>query len=310
IDAGVRAGDAISIDYDPMIAKLIVCDKDRRHTLLRLRAALAETRVAGVATNLDVLRAIAAHQAFTEASPDTGFIGRHTDDLLPKLQPAGKDVLALAVIGLLCERTAFARENAQRSTDPWSPWTSQNGWRLNKEACETVRLREIVPEGGGNRTVEIRYPGDGWRLDLQGGMFLHACGTLAPDGTLAADLDGHRVTAVWVRSGEEILVFPGAKAAHRFLLAGSVAGGETRDEPPGRLASPMPGRIAALLVAPGTRVAANQPVLVLEAMKMEHMVRAPKGGILKEFKFRQGDHVGEGVELATFETGPPPDGAS
>jgi 3-methylcrotonyl-CoA carboxylase alpha subunit len=310
IDAGVRAGDAVSIDYDPMIAKVIVWDKDRRRALLRLRAALAETRVAGVATNLGVLRAIAAHQAFTEASPDTGFIGRHTDDLLPKLQPAGNDVLATAVIGLLCERAASAREKAQRSSDPWSPWTSQNGWRLNEEARETVRLREIVPEGGGNRTVEIRYPRNGWRFDLPGSTFFHASGTLAPDGTLAADLDGHRVKAVWVRSGEEILVFSGPKAAHRFELAGHVAGAGRRGEPPGRLASPMPGRIAALLVAPGARVEANQPVLVLEAMKMEHMLRAPKGGILKEFKFQLGDQVGEGVELATFETGPPPDRAS
>jgi 3-methylcrotonyl-CoA carboxylase alpha subunit len=310
IDAGARGGDAIPIDYDPMIAKVIVWDKDRRHTLLRLRTALGKTRVAGVATNLDLLRAIAAHQAFTEGSPDTGFIGRHSDDLLPKLQPAGKDVLAMAVIGLLCERAATARDKAHRSSDPWSPWASQIGWRLNAEACETLRLREIVPEGGGNRTVEIRYPRNGWRLDLPGGTFFHASGTLAPDGTLAADLDGHRVKAVWVRSGEEILVFAGAKAAHRFLPAGPVIGVERREEPPGRLASPMPGRIAALLVAPGARVAANQPVLVLEAMKMEHMLRAPKGGILKEFKFQLGDHVGEGVELATFEPGPPPEVAT
>jgi 3-methylcrotonyl-CoA carboxylase alpha subunit len=72
----------------------------------------------------------------------------------------------------------------------------------------------------------------------------------------------------------------------------------------------MPGRIAALLVAPGAKVEANQPVLVLEAMKMEHLLTAPRSGIVKEFKFQLGDHVAEGVELASFETGPPPDGAS
>src|SRR3984893_6321046 len=223
IDAGVRAGDAIPVDYDPMIAKVIVGDKDRRRTLLRLRTALGKTRVAGVATNLDLLRAIAAHQAFTEASPDTGFIRRHADDLLPKLQPAGNDVLAMAVIGLLCERAATAREKAQRSNDPWSPWSSQNGWRLNAARGGTVRLREIVPEGGGHRTVEICYPRIGWPLALPGVTFFHVSGTLAPDGTLAADLDGHRLKAVWARSGEEILLFAGAKAAHRFELAGAVA---------------------------------------------------------------------------------------
>ncbi len=295
-----------------MIAKLIVWDKDRRRTLLRLRAALGKTRIAGVATNFDLLRTIAAHQAFTEGPPDTGFIERHTDELLPKLQPAGNDVLATAVIGLLCERSASAREKAQRSIDPWSPWASQNGWRLNEDARETVRLYEIVPErnGGSAVEVEVRYQCNGWRLDLPGGTFFQASGTLAPDGSLAADLDGHRVNAVWLRSGEEIVVFAKAKAAHRLELAGPFAGAGRRDEPPGRLASPMPGRIAALLVAPGAQVAANQPVLILEAMKMEHMLRAPKGGILKEFKFQLGEHVGEGVELATFETGPPPDSAS
>jgi 3-methylcrotonyl-CoA carboxylase alpha subunit len=302
IDTGVRETDAIPVDYDPMIAKLIVWDKDRRGAILRLRAALAETRVAGVATNLDFLRAIAAHQAFDAPPPNTGFIERHRDDLLVERPSAGNDVLAVAVIGILCERAAFVREKAQRSNDPWSPWNKQNGWRLNEHAQEDLCLREILPGGCGDRPIQVTYLRDGWRLDLPGGTFFHASGTLAPNRCLAADLDGRRVNMVWLRSGEEILVFAGSKAAHRFLVAGPAAGTARRDEPPGRLTSPMPGRIAALLVEPGAKVGANQPVLVLEAMKMEHMLRSPKGGILKEFKFQLGDHVDEGVELATFET--------
>jgi 3-methylcrotonyl-CoA carboxylase alpha subunit len=310
IDAGARGGSSIPVDYDPMIAKLIVWDKDRRVAIRRLRAALAETRVAGVATNLDFLRAIAAHQAFDAPPPDTRFIERHRDDLLVKRPPAGNDVLAMAVVGLLCERAAFGREKAQRSNDPWSPWNNQNGWRLNEHAQESLCLREILPGGCGDRHIEVNYLWDGWRIDLLGGAFFHASGTLAPDGTLAADLDDRRVNAVWVHSGEEILVFARAEAAHRFLQAGPIAGAARRDELAGRLTSPMPGRIAALLVAPGAKVDANQPVLVLEAMKMEHLLTAPRSGIVKEFKFQLGDHVAEGIELASFETGPPPDGAS
>ncbi|MGH6863721.1 MAG: biotin/lipoyl-containing protein, partial [Methylocella sp.] len=309
VDTGFRANDAIPADYDPMIAKVIVWDKDRRGAIRRLRAALAETRVAGVATNLQFLRAIAANQALTEASPDTGFIGRHADDLLPKLQPAGNAVLAAAVIGLLCERAAFMRGQAERSSDPWSPWNNKNGWRLNGRAREALHLREILPGRWGDRPVEVTYLRDGWRLGLPEGTLSHATGALAPDGTLAVDLDGHQLKAVWLRSGQEIVVFAG-EAAHRFELAGPGAEAARRDEPPGRLTSPMPGRIAALLVAPGAKVAANQPVLVLEAMKMEHMLHAPKGGILKEFKFQLGDHVNEGVELAVIESGPPQDAAS
>ena len=306
IDAGVRVGDAIPLDYDPMIAKVVVWNEDRSRAARRLRTALTETRVAGLATNLDFLRAIAAHKTFNDASPDTGFIERHAEDLMAKMQAAGNDVLAMAVIGLLCERSASVQRQAERSADPWSPWNSQNGWRLNEDARETVRLHEILPGGGGDQTIEITYLRNGWRLGLAGGGFSRAGGTLAPDGTLTADLDGHRRKAVWVRSGQEIVVFAG-EAAHRFLLAGPIAGAARGGEPALRLTAPMPGRIAALLVEPGTRVEANQPVLVLEAMKMEHMLRAPKGGILKEFKFRLGDQVTEGVELATFETGPPPE---
>ena len=310
VDAGVRAGDAIPVDYDPMIAKLIVWDKDRQAAVRRLAAALAETRIAGLTANVDFLRAIAAAPAFAEALVDTGFLERHGGDLLAPQKPATHETLAMAVIGLLCERAAAMRGQAQRSADPWSPWNSQKGWRLNEQAQERLRLRENLPEGSGDHTIEITYLPHGWRLGLAEGSFFEAGGTLAPDGTLTVDLDGHRLRGVFVRSGSEITVFSGAGAGHRFGLAGPIVGGAGSGAPPGRLVAPMPGRIAALLVEPGVRVAANQPVLILEAMKMEHLLTAPRAGIVKELKFKLGSQVAEGVELVTFETGAPPDGGS
>ena len=111
----------------------------------------------------------------------------------------------MAVIGLLCERAVSTQRLAERSADPWSPWNCQNGWRLNEHARETVRLREIMPEGSGDHPVEITFLRDGWRLDLAGGGFFHTGGTLAPDGALTADLDGHCLKGVFVRSGHCLL---------------------------------------------------------------------------------------------------------
>jgi 3-methylcrotonyl-CoA carboxylase alpha subunit len=310
VDMGVRAGDTIPIDYDPMLAKLIVWGEDREAAVRRLRVALTETRIAGLATNLAFLLAIAAEPAFNEASLDTGFIERHGGDLLPPAKPAADETLLMAVIGLLCERAASVHRQAERSVDLWSPWNSQNGWRLNGNAQETVRLREIMPEGSGDFAVEVTCLRDGWRFALPGGKLFHAGGTLGPDGTLAADLDGHRLKGVFVRSGQEISVFRGAGLGHRFVLASPATGMARGSEAPGRLTAPMPGRIAALLVEPGALVEANQPVLVLEAMKMEHLLTAPRSGIVKEFKFKLGSQVAEGVELVTFETGPAPDPGS
>jgi 3-methylcrotonyl-CoA carboxylase alpha subunit len=306
VDTGVRAGDAIPVDYDPLIAKLIVWDEDREAAVRRLRAALAATRVAGLAANVDFLRAIVAQADFTAGSPDTGFIEAHRGDLFAPPKPAGNETLAMAVVGLLRERVATAKAQAGASADPWSPWHSQCGWRLNGNARETVRLRETAGDKAIDHSVEVTYRRDGWRLNWLSGGFSQASGTLAADGTLAAELDGHRVGGIFTRSGPELSVFPATGAGHRFAVVSPIAEAARGSAPPGRLTAPMPGRIAALLVEPGTRVEANQPVLVLEAMKMEHLLTAPRSGVVKEFKFKLGSQVAEGVELVTFELDPAP----
>src|SRR5512144_2126687 len=164
IDAGVRAGDEISIHYDPLIAKLIVWDNDRPAAVRRLRSALQETGVVGLTTNLPFLSAIAAHAAFAAGELDTGFIERHLADLLPAPTPAPEQVLALAALGVLLERAARARAETAASADTFSPWGRTDGWRLNDEAHDSLTFQDA----GGERTVELVYRPDGYLLSLPG----------------------------------------------------------------------------------------------------------------------------------------------
>ena len=296
IDAGVRAGDEISIHYDPLIAKLIVWDNDRAAAVRRLRSALEETRVVGLTTNLPFLSAIAAHPAFVAAELDTGFIERHLADLLPAPAPAPEQVLALAALGVLLERAARARAETAASADPFSPWGRTDGWRLNDEAHDFLSFRDA----GGERTVELVYRPDGYLLTLPGSRPLMARGEFGADGTLDADLDGVRLSAVWVRRGNEITVFHGG-VGHRLRLVDLLADASAKDAPGGRLIAPMPGKVIAVLTEAGARVPRGHPLIVLEAMKMEHTLKAPEDGTVKRVRYAVGDLIEEGVELIEFE---------
>jgi 3-methylcrotonyl-CoA carboxylase alpha subunit len=307
IDTGVRAGDIIPVDYDPLIAKMIVWDEDRGAAIRRFRAALATTRVAGVIANVDFLNAIVALPPFVEGSTDTGFIEAHRGELLLPLEAAGNETIAMAVVGLLSQRAAAARAGALASADPWSPWNSQFGWRLNGNAQETLRLRETAGDKTVDHNVVVTFLRESWRLGWPGGGVSKVNGVLAGDGTLAAEIDGHRRKGVFVRSGSELAVFPATGAEVRFAVVSPMPEAARGSAPPGRLTAPMPGRIAALLVEPGTKVEANQPVLVLEAMKMEHLLTAPRTGVVKEFPFKLGSQVAEGAELVIFDLEPEPE---
>jgi len=304
IDTGVRAGDRIPVEYDPMIAKVIAWGKDRGEAIERLSAALNKIRIAGVQTNLQLLQAITADESFNAGPFDTGYIERHIESLMPRFEPAAPEDLAIAVVGLLCERAEQARRAAQRTADPFSPWNSLNGWRLNEEARETVRLREVLPGSAHEHGIEVTYSRQGWRLAVAGGHFGNAAGKLAPGGDLDVTLGGHCIKAIWQRSGDEIFVFCGTGPPRRFEFAREAAKDPGRERAAGHLTAPMPGRIGALLAAPGARVEENQPLLVLEAMKMEHLLRAPKAGILRCFNVKPGDQAAEGAELAVIEAEP------
>ncbi|MDH4114378.1 MAG: acetyl/propionyl/methylcrotonyl-CoA carboxylase subunit alpha [Burkholderiaceae bacterium] len=290
IDSGVRQGDSITPHYDPMIAKLIVWGTDRSHALARLRGALADFHIVGVANNVDFLSRLVANPAFARAELDTGLIERERAHLFPdadRSEGVPNEWLAFA-----CARV-LADENAGASADPWG---SAQGWRLNTHYVRTLTLKSER----GVHDVDLEYTRDGY-------MFHHddadtPLALSAVDGTrIGIRFGGHALVGDVVRAGDELHLF--AHGRHRVLaLFDAIAQSTGGDAATGRLTAPMPGKVIAISTIAGARVERGAPLLVMEAMKMEHTIVAPADGVVAEVLFAVGDQVDEGAELVRIET--------
>lgn len=297
VDTGVREGDEVGIHYDPMIAKLVVWDESRDAALRRLRAALAAYEIAGVTTNLGFLARIAAHPAFATGEIDTDFIARHRPALVPPASPPSDEIVAGAALALLVEQEEESRAEASRSGDPWSPWHQRNGWRLNGDTYQDLRFED----GSGERSVRVHYRRGAYELEI-GGRRLSARAERSRDGRLAVELGGARSRLAAVRHGREITILANGES-WRLVHLDPLAPELEEDASAGRLTAPMPGRVLEVLVAVGARVARGQPLVVLEAMKMEHTIAAPADGVVARVAYAAGDLVEEGATLIAFEEG-------
>ncbi len=295
VDSGVKLGDAVTVHYDPLLAKLVVWGEDRPVALRRLSAALAGTQAVGVTTNLAFLAAVAAHPAFAAGEVDTGFIDRRGGELIPAGGSTSDQVLALASLAVLGQRDAEAQAQARRSGDPYSPWHRTTGWRLNVETHSRLVFRDDDREVA----VIVHYRSDGYRLELPGGE-VSARGRYEANGDLWAELGGRQSRATVVRQGQELVVLVGA-VSHRLVLHDPLALVAAAEAGGGRLTAPMPGRVTEVHVKPGVRVARGAPLLVLEAMKMEHTIAAPAAGRVTEIHYEAGALVEEGAELLALE---------
>jgi 3-methylcrotonyl-CoA carboxylase alpha subunit len=293
IDAGVRAGDAISPHYDPMIAKLIVWGASREQALARMRGALAETHIVGLANNVDFLGRLVANHSFAIAQLDTGLIERERASLFPHEDKLPNEFLALACARVLAdEATAVA-------ADPWS-W--RNGWRLNATYTRELTFKSER----GVHDVKVHYARDGHARGYHfehGG--LHAPLVIQPSPAGAASsrltllLADRTLHADVVRSGDDLHVFLGGR--HRVLtVVDIIAHAGEGEAAEGRLSAPMPGKVIAVSAAKGARVARGTPLLVMEAMKMEHTIVAPADGVVEEILFGIGEQVTEGAALVQF----------
>jgi 3-methylcrotonyl-CoA carboxylase alpha subunit len=288
VDAGVRQGDAVPIHYDPMLAKIITHGADRAAALRLMQRALAEAAVAGIRTNLPLLRAIAAHPAFRAAALDTGFIARHAGTLLASPGPAPRAALAAALLRLL--RDAMRQE----ATDRHSPWGAASAWRLNGAGYQDFVLLD------GDRRLTLRaHPGPAPQLDLPDGpaMVHHPVWS---GERVAFTLDGQACRAAVLRDATALTVLLDG-ATHDLAIVDPGAASGIQAEGGGRILAPMPGRILQILVAEGDTVARGAVLLVMEAMKVQMRIPATADGVVQALRCRVGELVEDGAELVTLE---------
>ena len=296
IDAGVREGDVISPFYDPMIAKLIVHGKDRAEALARMAQALAAFQVVGPATNVAFLGRLIASAPFASADLDTGLIERHHDSLFPGQQTLPLAVIALAVASLTA-RTSSASKSTSGSPEKNEPWAQLSGWRMNG-----IYQRGLVfSSEAGEQPVQLSYRRDA--LWLQSGLSevpLHNISV--SQSAVQVRMDDLQLQGHVVRQQDVFHVFHGGHH-WQILWRDPIAHAGEGEVDAGRLTAPMPGKIIALLVGAGERVARGSPLLIMEAMKMEHTISAPADGTVSELLYAVGDQVDEGAQLLTLSVG-------
>ena len=295
VDTGVEQDDEISPHYDPMIAKLIVWDETRERALARMLQALADYRVVGVSNNIGFLSRLVACPAFAQADLDTGLIERERAFLFPETAEPPPEAWLVAALAELIRDQQYAAAEAVASRDPHSPWHARDGWRVNGNARREIRLRS----GEIEKVVTAGYAEDRFTLDFEGRTSA-AAGSFTGSAELRVDLGGRRINVTVVSANEKRHVFIDGvsftfAAIDPLVHAGSGGGAE------GGLTAPMPGKVIALIAAVGARVEKGAPLLILEAMKMEHTIAAPASGLVKAFCFNVGEQVSDGAELVEFE---------
>lgn len=295
VDSGVIEGDTVTIFYDPMIAKLIVWDQDRPRALARLRDALAQCDVAGPKSNIAFLERLARHPAVVEGRIDTGYLDRHLDEFVSTAEASPEAVLAAATITLLAQES-HSRAAADASADPGSPWAQADGWRLGHAGRRPLAFLHR------DDTLELQARGANGHYRIEHGGREHAIEGARLTGdvlSLRIDHEARRFrilqddARLTVHDGRQRLVLAPVAAYRR--QASAEAGGDHR------VHAPMPGRVVVVRIKAGDAVTAGQELLVMEAMKMELALKAPRDGVVKESRANAGDFVEADAVLVTLE---------
>jgi pyruvate carboxylase subunit A/propionyl-CoA carboxylase alpha chain len=286
LDSGIVDGSIVSVFYDPMLAKVISYAPSRRQAAALLADALGRARIHGVRTNRDLLVNVLRHQAFLDGATDTAFFDTHG---LAELAAPLSDQSAVE-LSALAAALADAAQNRQTAT-VFS--AAPSGWRNLVSGYQTKQYSDT---GGETHAVRYRFTRTGVELPGRDDMTLVAA---APERVVLATAGVERPFDV-ARYGEQIFVDSPLGpvqlvALPRFPNPDAAAA-------QGSLLAPMPGSVLRVGAAAGDTVTAGQPLIWLEAMKMEHTVTAPGDGVLAELNVAPGQQVDVGAVLARVET--------
>ena len=264
VDSALVPGLVVSSDYDPMLAKVIAWAPDRASALQRLRAALRDTVVLGVGTNVEFLGLLLSAPAVESGDLDTELIGRILPDMA--FAEPGPDVFATAAL--------IRHADGSRASEA-GPWATPNGWRMGAAAPSVYRMRSVP----GEVSATVRVWGSPSHLQVrvddgdlrEGSVVLRGCQARVTIG---------EVSATWVLAesgGDELYL--SSQGVSWTLLETRGARGESHDgDADPELRSPLPGAVVAISVTDGQVVEAGAPIAIVEAMKMEHVLRAPVAG--------------------------------
>jgi propionyl-CoA carboxylase alpha chain len=284
-DSSIETGSEVGIDFDPMLAKIIVHAPTRREAALRLARALETTRVQGLKTNRDFLVATLRTPEFLAGDTTTDFIER-VAPARRRVPTRGELAEAALVVAMAAQWDRRAAANVMK--------TIPSGWRNSAMPPEEVSFRSDDEE----LTVEYQSQRDGsfWAAidDIEHSVRVHS----REGDTIGLEIDGRRIAATVVGDGARRLVHgPGGAVELVELPRFPGSGG---DVVAGGLVAPMPGKVLSTHVAVGDRVEAGQLLIVLEAMKMEHRITAPAAGTITELRVREGDQVANGELLVVL----------
>jgi acetyl-CoA/propionyl-CoA carboxylase biotin carboxyl carrier protein len=298
VDSGLRLGSVIGTEYDPMLGKVVAWGEDRAQALDRLDRALARTEVLGVTTNVGFLRRLLRYPDVVAGRLDTELVERIAPDLTGDAAPAEVAAAAGLLVRLLDSSDGPVADAGQRSapSELAGPWDLADGWRLTEPAPYATRWQI------GGTVVDVQVAEGRVRA---GDAVLRPAHARLDGGYLVVEIEGRARRYGWAAEGDTVWLGADGDSWTLTRLRETIARTGSASHGAGPITSPMPGTVLVVHVAPGQTVTAGEPLMAVEAMKMEHVVVAPLDGIVSDILVKPGDRVSLDQPLAVVAAEPP-----